>query len=168
MTAIPPTAFSTTAIDRRPTREAPAVVTATVAAAGDISANLRRLTLHCPDFTALTLTGPDEFFGVLMPRPGDGYTPIPAYTGGNIRAHVGAIPERFRHLGSVEFSKLLLARAKVAVAPGLGFGEHGDGHVRIALVENNHRIRQALRGIRAFLQGDNLGPAESVKESVSA
>ncbi|MCB4822917.1 LL-diaminopimelate aminotransferase [Roseicella aerolata] len=69
------------------------------------------------------------------------------------------IPEKFRHLGSVEFSKLLLARAKVAVAPGLGFGEHGDGHVRIALVENNHRIRQALRGIRAFLQGDNLAPA---------
>jgi len=69
------------------------------------------------------------------------------------------IPERFRQLGSVEFSKLLLAKARVAVAPGLGFGEHGDGHVRIALVENNHRIRQALRGIRAFLQGDNAGPA---------
>ena len=68
------------------------------------------------------------------------------------------IPERFRHLGSVEFSKLLLAKAKVAVAPGLGFGEHGDGHVRIALVENEHRIRQALRGIRVFLQGDNAGP----------
>ena len=69
------------------------------------------------------------------------------------------IPERFRHLGSVEFSKLLLARAKVAVAPGVGFGEHGDDHVRIALVENNHRIRQALRGIRSFLQGDNAAPA---------
>jgi alanine-synthesizing transaminase len=68
------------------------------------------------------------------------------------------IPEKFRHLGSVEFSKLLMAKAKVAVAPGLGFGEHGDGHVRIALVENNHRIRQALRGIRGFLQGDNAGP----------
>ncbi|MBI0435061.1 LL-diaminopimelate aminotransferase [Roseomonas sp. KE0001] len=69
------------------------------------------------------------------------------------------IPERFRHLGSVEFSKLLLARAKVAVAPGLGFGEHGDGHVRIAMVENTQRIRQALRGIRTFLQADNGGPA---------
>jgi alanine-synthesizing transaminase len=68
------------------------------------------------------------------------------------------IPERFRHLGSVEFSKLLLAKAKVAVAPGVGFGEHGDGHVRIALVENTHRIRQALRGIRGFLQGDNVAP----------
>ncbi|WP_426958076.1 LL-diaminopimelate aminotransferase [Muricoccus radiodurans] len=69
------------------------------------------------------------------------------------------IPDRFRNLGSVEFSKLLLARAKVAVAPGIGFGEHGDDHVRIALVENTHRIRQALRGIRSFLQGDNAGPA---------
>ncbi|WP_043339895.1 LL-diaminopimelate aminotransferase [Belnapia moabensis] len=78
------------------------------------------------------------------------------------------IPEKFRHLGSVEFSKLLLARAKVAVAPGLGFGEHGDGHVRIALVENNQRIRQALRGIRSFLQGDNLGPVAVEKEQVSA
>ena len=61
------------------------------------------------------------------------------------------IPPRFAHLGSVEFSKLLLARAKVAVAPGLGFGEHGDGHVRIALVENTQRLRQAVRNIRAFL-----------------
>jgi len=70
------------------------------------------------------------------------------------------IPERFRHLGSVGFSKLLLEKAKVAVAPGLGFGEHGDEHVRIALVENNHRIRQALRGIKTFLSGDNAAPAE--------
>jgi alanine-synthesizing transaminase len=70
------------------------------------------------------------------------------------------IPERFRHLGSVGFSKLLLDKAKVAVAPGLGFGEHGDEHVRIALVENNHRIRQALRGIRGFLAGDNAAPVE--------
>ena len=62
------------------------------------------------------------------------------------------IPPRFAGLGSVEFSKLLLARAKVAVAPGLGFGEHGEGYVRIALVENTHRLRQAVRNIRAFLQ----------------
>ncbi|MXP65747.1 LL-diaminopimelate aminotransferase [Roseomonas sp. M0104] len=68
------------------------------------------------------------------------------------------IPPRFRDLGSVEFSKLLLARAKVAVAPGIGFGEHGDGHVRIAMVENTQRIRQALRGIRSFLATDNGGP----------
>ena len=68
------------------------------------------------------------------------------------------IPERYAPMGSVEFSKLLLARAKVAVAPGIGFGEHGDGHVRIALVENTHRMRQALRSIRAFLQSDTNGP----------
>jgi alanine-synthesizing transaminase len=70
------------------------------------------------------------------------------------------IPPRFAHLGSLEFSKQLLARARVAVAPGIGFGEHGDGHVRIALVENTHRLRQALRNIRSFLQTDNAGPAE--------
>ncbi len=62
------------------------------------------------------------------------------------------IPPRYAHLGSVGFSKLLLARAKVAVAPGIGFGEHGDTHVRIALVENTHRLRQAVRNVRAFLQ----------------
>ncbi len=65
------------------------------------------------------------------------------------------IPPRYAHLGSVEFSKLLLARAKVAVAPGIGFGEHGDNHVRIALVENNQRLRQAVRNIRGFLQADS-------------
>jgi alanine-synthesizing transaminase len=61
------------------------------------------------------------------------------------------IPERFRALGSLEFSKLLIEKADVAVAPGLGFGEHGDGHVRIALVENEQRIRQAARNIGRFL-----------------
>jgi alanine-synthesizing transaminase len=61
------------------------------------------------------------------------------------------IPERFRDLGSLEFSKLLIEKADVAVAPGLGFGEHGDGHVRIALVENEQRIRQAARNIGRFL-----------------
>ncbi|MGH2341180.1 LL-diaminopimelate aminotransferase [Segnochrobactraceae bacterium EtOH-i3] len=61
------------------------------------------------------------------------------------------IPEKFRHLGSLEFSKLLLEKADVAVAPGIGFGEHGDDYVRIALVENEQRIRQAARSIRRFL-----------------
>jgi alanine-synthesizing transaminase len=71
------------------------------------------------------------------------------------------IPERYAHLGSVEFSKLLLARAKVAVAPGIGFGEYGDSHVRIALVENTQRLRQAVRNIRGFLQSDsNVAAAE--------
>jgi alanine-synthesizing transaminase len=78
------------------------------------------------------------------------------------------IPERFRHLGSVGFSKLLLEKAKVAVAPGLGFGEHGDEHVRIALVENSHRIRQALRGIKTFLGGDNAAPQDASSDMVNA
>jgi alanine-synthesizing transaminase len=60
------------------------------------------------------------------------------------------IPERFRPLGSLEFSKLLVEKADVAVAPGIGFGEHGDDYVRIALVENEQRIRQAARCIRRF------------------
>ncbi len=62
------------------------------------------------------------------------------------------IPEKFRALGSLEFSKLLVEKADVAVAPGIGFGEHGDDYVRIALVENEQRIRQAARGIRRFLE----------------
>ncbi|MBF0152617.1 MAG: alanine transaminase [Magnetococcales bacterium] len=61
------------------------------------------------------------------------------------------IPEEFRKLGSLEFSKLLLQEAKMAVAPGVGFGKHGDDFVRIALIENEHRTRQALRNIRRFL-----------------
>jgi alanine-synthesizing transaminase len=60
------------------------------------------------------------------------------------------VPEMFRHLGSLEFSKLLIEKADVAVAPGIGFGEHGDDYVRLALVENEQRIRQAARGIRRF------------------
>jgi alanine-synthesizing transaminase len=74
------------------------------------------------------------------------------------------IHEPFRQLGSLEFSKLLLEEAKVAVAPGIGFGEHGEGHVRMALVENRHRIRQALRNVKAFLQRHRAGrsPARAV------
>jgi alanine-synthesizing transaminase len=62
------------------------------------------------------------------------------------------IPEKFRHLGSLEFSKLLIEKAEVAVAPGIGFGEHGDDYVRIAIVENEQRIRQAARNIGRFLK----------------
>ncbi|MCL2660868.1 MAG: alanine transaminase [Acidobacteriaceae bacterium] len=58
------------------------------------------------------------------------------------------IPEQYRQLGSVEFSKKLLIDAKTAVSPGIGFGEHGDGHVRFSLIENEERTRQALRGIK--------------------
>ncbi|MGE0499702.1 MAG: LL-diaminopimelate aminotransferase [Rhizobiaceae bacterium] len=73
------------------------------------------------------------------------------------------IPEPFRALGSLEFSKLLVEKADVAVAPGIGFGEHGDDYVRLALVENEHRIRQAARSIKKFLataahQLDNVIP----------
>jgi alanine-synthesizing transaminase len=60
------------------------------------------------------------------------------------------IPERYKKLGSLEFSKLLLTEAKVAVSPGVGFGEYGDAHVRFALIENEERTRQALRGIKAM------------------
>ncbi len=60
------------------------------------------------------------------------------------------IPERYRELGSLEFAKLLVEKADVAVAPGIGFGEHGDEYIRIALVENEQRIRQAARNIRRF------------------
>ena len=64
------------------------------------------------------------------------------------------IPEQYRHLGSLEFSKRLLAEAKVAVSPGIGFGEYGDDHVRFALIENSHRIRQAIHGIRDMMRKD--------------
>jgi alanine-synthesizing transaminase len=62
------------------------------------------------------------------------------------------IPEAYRHLGSLEFSKLLIQEAKVAVSPGIGFGEYGDDHVRFALIENEHRTRQAVRGLRSMLR----------------
>jgi alanine-synthesizing transaminase len=62
------------------------------------------------------------------------------------------IPDEFQSLGSLEFSKLLIEKADLAVAPGIGFGEHGDGYVRIALVENEQRIRQAGRNLRRFLE----------------
>ncbi|MGH7262620.1 MAG: alanine transaminase [Candidatus Rokuibacteriota bacterium] len=61
------------------------------------------------------------------------------------------IPEPFRALGSLEFAKLLIQEAKVAVSPGIGFGEYGEGYVRFALVENEQRIRQALRGFKTLL-----------------
>jgi alanine-synthesizing transaminase len=62
------------------------------------------------------------------------------------------IPDAFQRLGSVEFSTLLVEKAEVAVSPGVGFGEHGEGYLRIALVENEQRIRQAARNIRRFLE----------------
>src|SRR5204863_8487570 len=82
------------------------------------------------------------------------YIPAP---GGTMFAWA-PIPEEFRNLGSLGFSKLLLERANVAVSPGSGFGEYGEGFVRIALVENRQRLRQATRNIKAFLQGRNDTP----------
>ena len=62
------------------------------------------------------------------------------------------LPEAFRSLGSMQFATLLVEKSGVVVSPGVGFGEHGDGHVRIAMVENEQRIRQAARGVRRFLE----------------
>jgi alanine-synthesizing transaminase len=61
------------------------------------------------------------------------------------------LPEPFKEAGSMLFSKLLIEEAGVAVAPGVGFGEFGEGYVRVGLVENEHRIRQAARNVRKFL-----------------
>ncbi|MHB8383297.1 MAG: aminotransferase class I/II-fold pyridoxal phosphate-dependent enzyme [Candidatus Binataceae bacterium] len=77
------------------------------------------------------------------------------------------IPEAFRHLGSIAFAKFLLAEAKVAVSPGVGFGADGDGFVRFALIENEHRTRQALRGIRHALAGAGAGASPRRAASVS-
>jgi alanine-synthesizing transaminase len=66
------------------------------------------------------------------------------------------IPEFYAGLGSIEFTKRLLENAKIAVAPGVGFGDYGDDHVRIALIENEHRLRQAVRGIRDMFRKDGL------------
>jgi alanine-synthesizing transaminase len=62
------------------------------------------------------------------------------------------IPEPYRAAGSMAFAKMLIEEAGVAVAPGLGFGEYGEGFVRIGLVENEHRIRQAARNVKKFIQ----------------
>src|SRR5690606_26399661 len=66
------------------------------------------------------------------------------------------IPEPYRAMGSLEFAKKLLIEAKLAVSPGIGFGEFGDDHVRFALSENEHRIRRAVRGIKEMFRKDGL------------
>ncbi|MGE0629203.1 MAG: LL-diaminopimelate aminotransferase [Hyphomicrobiaceae bacterium] len=83
------------------------------------------------------------------------------------------IPEQFKAIGSVEFAKLLIEKADLAVSPGTGFGEYGEGFVRIALVENEHRIRQAARNLRRFLSQapetmHNVIPMSSVASQSSA
>ncbi len=77
------------------------------------------------------------------------------------------IPPRYRELGSLGFSKLLLRKAGVAVSPGIGFGEYGDGHVRLALVENVQRIRQATRNVKAFLQAEDALPEPPTQKNAS-
>ena len=69
------------------------------------------------------------------------------------------IPESYRAAGSLEFAKRLLAQAKVSVSPGIGFGEYGDDHVRFALIENESRIRQAVRGVKEMFRRDGLAAA---------
>jgi len=66
------------------------------------------------------------------------------------------IPAAYAELGSLEFAKRVLARAKVSVSPGIGFGEFGDGHVRFAMIENEARTRQAIRGIKQMFREDGL------------
>jgi len=78
------------------------------------------------------------------------------------------IPDSFRHLGSLEFSKLLLEKAHVAVSPGIGFGEYGEGYVRIALVENRHRILQAARNVKRFIAASGRLLEEAEKKSAVA
>jgi len=66
------------------------------------------------------------------------------------------IPEQYREMGSLEFSKKVLLEARVAVSPGVGFGEYGDDHVRFSLIENEHRTRQAIRGLKAMFKKDGI------------
>lgn len=77
------------------------------------------------------------------------------------------LPAQYKELGSFEFARLLLDQAEVAVAPGIGFGEYGDGHVRIALVENKQRLRQAVRNIKAFLAKDADAIKREMKKAVA-
>lgn len=69
------------------------------------------------------------------------------------------LPEAYQHLGSLEFSKKLLTEAQIAVSPGIGFGEHGDQHVRFGLIENEHRTRQAIRNLRQMFKNNQNGDA---------
>ncbi|HEY5290365.1 MAG TPA: aminotransferase class I/II-fold pyridoxal phosphate-dependent enzyme, partial [Caulobacteraceae bacterium] len=77
------------------------------------------------------------------------------------------VPEAFREAGSMRFAKLLIEQAGVAVSPGVAFGETGEGYVRIGLVENEHRIRQAARNVKRFLEqsGQILGAARETAEA---
>ena len=71
------------------------------------------------------------------------------------------IPEQYQEMGSLEFAKKLMLEAKVAVSPGIGFGQYGDKFLRFALIENEHRTRQAIRGIRTMLREEAPAAADS-------
>jgi alanine-synthesizing transaminase len=77
------------------------------------------------------------------------------------------VPEPFREQGSLAFCKLLLEEAQVAASPGIGFGEYGEDHLRLALVENRHRLRQAVRSIRTFLGRHGVRPTASRPRAVA-
>jgi alanine-synthesizing transaminase len=77
------------------------------------------------------------------------------------------IPEPYRHLSSLEFTKLLLDKAKVSVSPGIGFGALGDGHVRLALIENENRLRQAVRGIKAMFRAAGHAKPVAAQDAAS-
>lgn len=76
------------------------------------------------------------------------------------------IPEPYRHMGSLEFSKKLLTDARVAVSPGIGFGQYGDEYVRFSLIENEHRTRQAIRSIRDMFRHDNVLTAAKAQQAI--
>ena len=78
------------------------------------------------------------------------------------------IPEPFDKLGSLGFAKRMISEAQVAVSPGVGFGELGDGHVRFALIENEHRIAQAVRGVRALLHEGVVNARAGIDQTVRA
>ena len=107
--------------------------------------------------------GPDVDFMAKLERAVKHSVPPPSAT----MFAWAAIPQQYSHLGSLEFSKLLLSEAKVAVSPGLGFGEYGEGFVRFALVENRHRIRQAARNIRKFLSHAGVSPSGAQEQELA-
>ena len=78
------------------------------------------------------------------------------------------LPEALREMGSLEFSKLLLEEAQVAVSPGIGFGEYGEGFVRLGLVENEQRTRQAVRNIKSFLRSSGIGPGDAKVRNIAS
>lgn len=152
MTVTPAAAFTTETIDTRPAREDCAIYTAEVLANTSLSANLRRITLYCPSFTSLHLTGPDEFFGLFMPQPGQEYIPLPTFEGGNIRAHASAIPEQLRpHL------RWYTVRHFDQKAGTLEFDVATHGVTPVKLASSDDRIGPGLRWALTATPGSTVG-----------